>query len=263
MCFAGLCMLFTACDTIEDRDELGSILSKEQLDKEGALEIIQKTPGSNSLIFKSNVPNVISYWEWNGGYSNKNVAEVYIPFGGTFTITYTAFCDGGTVSTTRTFTIAKNDPTFFEKDPAWYGLTGGGNGKTWVWATDANDPTKKIAGNGPVGCVKPEWWTLDANNADITKPVINDEVYMDLKGSANFVYTKADGSKVKAFFNVLNGAPFVDGESKYSAFEVLGGHFPWPAVSKYHITNMTDDELSIHEYGAYNVAMYKRKGFTY
>jgi hypothetical protein len=50
----------------------------------------------------------------------------------------------------------------------------------------------------------------------------------------------------------------------FNAFEVVGGpQMPWPNGGKYHVTNINDNELVIHEYKTYNVAMYKRKGFTY
>jgi hypothetical protein len=92
----------------------------------------------------------------------------------------------------------------------------------------------------------------------------NDEVTMDLVGGAHFAHKKGDGSIANGFFTVI--APYVNGGVSYSGIQVLNGvTFPWPTPSdgKYHITKLTADELSLHEYAAFNIGMFKRKGFTY
>jgi hypothetical protein len=249
-------LLFVACETIEDRDELGSVLREDEL----VIEVTQETAGSNTIKLKNNTPGVgiTPYWDWGTGWSNKNEAEVYIPFAGEYKVTFMAICEGGYVTTERSFTIAKNDDAYFDTDPAWKLLTNGGTGKTWVWATD--HPSGKLAGNGPLDCIKPEWWTMTPNEYWGTK---NNEVYMDLIGAANFIHTKGDGSIVKGVFNVL--APFTGVEGKsFSSIEVLGGAtFPWPDNGKYHITLLNDNELSLHKYNAFDIGLYKRKGFNY
>jgi len=131
-------------------------------------------------------------------------------------------------------------------------------------------PGKVVAGNGPLNCTAPAWWNVNTDPGNNAMLDFNASVYCDLNGGANFVQTKGDGSVVKGFFNVL--APFTDpGDDSpvkpYSAIQVSGGAgFPWPngnGVSKYHITKMTPDVLSVHDYNGYNVGMYKRKGFKY
>ena len=53
----------------------------------------------------------------------------------------------------------------------------------------------------------------------------------------------------------------------YSVIQVSGGAaFPWlngNGVAKYHITRMTPDLLSVHDYNNYNIGVYKRKGFLF
>lgn len=252
-------LLLASCSTIEDRQNLGPILTPDQL----SIDVIQNPAGSNTVILQNKTPNTIMYFDYGTGSTNRAIDTIYIPFAGTFKLKYTAFCAGGTVTDSTTFTIANNDAAFFDKDPAWKGLTNGGSGQTWVFALDL--PGGIIAGNGPEDSQIPAWWTMDQNGlaGQLSSPSsLNDEVYMDINGAAHFNVTHADGSVVKGFFNVI--APYVSGGVSYSAIEVLNGaKFPWPTSGKYHFTKMTPDELSVHDYAAYNIAMYKRKGFKY
>ena len=252
----GITLLFASCSTIENRDEMGPMLDKSQL----IFNVSQPASGSNRIILKSSTQSALPYWDWGTGFSNKANDTIYIPFAGTFTIKYTAFSAGGTVTDSAQFTVASNDDAFFDKDAAWKVLTGGGTGKTWVWALDL--PTKNIAGNGPEDCLVPTWWTMDyAGYGQSPKP-LTDEIYMDLQGAAHFNWTKPDGSVVKGFFNVI--APYTTNGKTYSAIETLGGvTFPWPTSGKYHFTKMTGDELAVHNYKAFEISMFKRKGFSY
>ncbi|HYX06583.1 MAG TPA: hypothetical protein VE912_07595 [Bacteroidales bacterium] len=249
-------ILFASCETIENREMLGSVLSKDEID----IQVIQEPAGSNTIVLKNNTPGIIPYWDWGTGWSNKNEAEVYIPFAGDYTVEFTAFCDGGTVTVNRDFSVASNDDSYFDSDPAWKGLTGGGSGKTWVWALD--HPSGYIAGNGPTDCLFPAWWVMTPDGLNIPD-ALNYEFYMDLNGAANFeLKNVVDGSVQKGVFTVDD--PLKIGDVNYSVIEVLGGpHIPWFSGTKYHLTNLTDDELSVHLYNAYDVAVFKRKGFVY
>ncbi len=247
----GLSLIITACETIEDSQDLGEILTEDQLD----IEIIQQPAGSNTVVLKNNTTGIIPYWDWGTGWSNKIYAEVYLPFAGNYTVEFTAFCEGGSVTTSREFTVDNNDNAFFDTDPAWKMLTGGGPGKTWVWATD--HPTGLVFGNGMPDCVTPQWWMVKPSDEGFAD-YMGQEVYMDLNSAANFELRKADGSVVKGVFKV------VDQYAGFSAIKVLGGPaFSWPTSGQYHFTLMTEDELSVHDYASYNVALYKRKGFNY
>lgn len=256
--FIGISMLFAACETIEDRAELGRVLSESEID----IQIIQNPAGSNQVVLKNATPDIdiIPFWDWGTGWSNDQEAEIYIPFAGTYSLEFTAFCEGGTVTVTREFTIAQDDDTFFDSDPAWRGLTGGGEGKTWVWALD--HPSGYVAGNGPTDCLFPAWWAMTPSGLNIPS-ALDYEFYMDLNGAANFeLRSTVDGSVQKGVFSV--GTPLDIGGVDYSVIEVLGGpKIPWFGATKYHLTNLTDDELSVHKYNAYDVAVYKRKGFNY
>ena len=261
ICVWGLLIFLIACNTLEDRKKAGAVLSKDQL----KITIYQATAGSNSITLINKTPEVIMYWDWGTGTAHSaspsDSVYAYIPFKGTYTLRYTAFCAGGTVTDSTTFSIAANDDAFFDKDPAWKGLTGGGAGQTWVWAMDI--PGGIIAGNGPENCTSPEWWTMD-NSPDNSWIKFDDEITFDLNGAANVVLKGGDGSVRKGFFKVID--PYESEGVKYSGIQLLNGpSFPWPAPAdgRYHITRLTPDELSIHEYGQYNIGMFKRKGYVY
>lgn len=256
----GLALAFASCSTIEDRVDLGPVLKADQL----VFSVSQPVAGSNTIILENKTPNTLQYWDWGTGFSNKLNDTIYIPFAGTFTMRFTAFCAGGTVTDSTTFTVAKNDETFFDKNPLWKKLTGGGTGQTWVWAIDI--PGGKVAGNGPEDCTSPAWWTMTATDVAgqfSGKYSIEDEITFDLNGSANFAVKHKDGSVVKGFFGML--PDYSTNGKAYNAFEVIGGPtMPWPSTGKYHVTVINNtDSLVVHEYKAYNVAMYKRKGFVY
>ena len=107
----GLTMLFASCSTIEDREDAGPILTADQL----VFTVKQPTAGSNTIILENKTPGTLQYWDWGTGFSNKLKDTIYIPFAGTFKIKFTAFCSGGTVTDSTTFTIAANDNAFTTK----------------------------------------------------------------------------------------------------------------------------------------------------
>jgi len=250
----GIALLLGSCDTIEDRDSLEPVLTKDQLN----FKVSQPTAGSNTIILESTTKNALPYWDWGTGFSNKSKDTIYIPFQGTFTIRYSALGGGGTVTDSTTFTVAQNDDEYFNQNPLWKQLTGGGSGKTWVMALD--HPSGTVAGNGPEESVLPAWWTMSASAYNQSSK--DDEITMDLKGAANFVRKYGDGSVKKGVFTMID--PYVKDGTTFYAFEVLGGpNFPWPGAGKYHVTKINENELSLHEYKAFNIALYKRKGFNY
>lgn len=253
----GAVLAFAACEPTEKREDPGPVLTREQLD----FSVTQDPAGSNTIILENNTKNTISYWDWGTGFSNKQRDTIYIPFAGTFVVKFTAFYKGGTVTDSTTFTITSNDDAFFDQDPAWKGLTGGGAGKTWVWATD--HPSGFVLGNGPNNAVAPQWWQVRPFGSDAwVTNMMNDEVYMDLQGAANFELRKGNGSVIKGFFNITEPVT-IEGVT-YSTMEVLGGPtWPWPSAKRYTITKLNENELSIHPFDAFDVAVYKQKGFSY
>ena len=121
-------------------------------------------------------------------------------------------------------------------------------------------PCGNLAGNGPQECVTPAWWTMTPGSYD--QSTTDDEMTMNLLGAANFSRKHGDGSIDAGIFTIID--PYVNPAGTFHAFKVLGGaKFPWPGAGEYHVTKINADELSLHEYQQYNIALYKRKGYIY
>jgi len=243
-------LLFAACDPIESRDELGKRLNESEL----AFDIIQEPAGSNTIIFENKTPNVIPYFDWGTGYSNKSKTEAYIPFAGDYKVTFTAYSAGGPISITKDFTVSQNDPVYFE-DPAWNLITGEGAGKTWVFATDIESFNGYIWGNGgyksnPPG---PSWWGRTAADAGDDKIDLNSELYFDLDGAAN-IKSSSNGTTSTGTFDIkLDQKVMTDDGQVWSigSLELSGTTIPHgisinegsKLVYKFDVCVLNDDEL--------------------
>lgn len=278
--FALLLGVFVACDPIEDREEAGRVLSESEL----AFDMIQEPAGSNTVTFTNQTPAVIPLFDWGTGFSNKPVTEAYFPFAGKYTVVFTAYCGGGTVSTAKEFTVNQNDPEYF-KDPAWNLISGNGTGKTWVFAADipASNYEGRIWGNGgfkgmPVG---PGWWGRTAADAKDDKIDLNAELFFDLDGGAH-LKTSENGTTTTGSYDLkLNEKVMTsDGQTwAIGSIELAGATIPHgisqneglKPVYKFDICTLTDDELVL----SYNTGnnrgdgseswfwRFKRKGFNY
>ena len=202
--FIGAMLILTACEPIEKRHELGSVLTEQQL-----LDDMTITVNGNNVTCTNSATGVISFWQNNfGQQSNQSTTTFYVPLKNTYTVTCTAFCSGGTVKATKQFSIAQNDPAYFS-DPMWDILTNGAAGKTWVWAADI--PGGAIWGNGGyLGDVAPGWWKNGI--ADITSQggSANDKIIFDLNLGLNFAVSTTNPTGVpgngKGTFNMALGA---------------------------------------------------------
>lgn len=271
-------LLFTACDPIEDRDDMGRLLTESEL----AFDLIQEPAGSNTIIFENKTPAVIPYFDWGAGFSNKARTEAYIPFAGDYKVTFTAYTGGGAVSVTRDFTVAQNDPVYFE-DPAWDLITGDGAGKTWEFASDITTFNGYIWGNGaykgmPPG---PSWWGRSAADAADDKIDLNAELYFDLEGAAN-IRSVSNGATTTGTFDIKLGEKVLSDDGQVwsiGSLELAGTTIPHgisinegsKLVYKFDICTLNEDELIL----AYNTGndggsgsetwfwRFKRKGFKY
>lgn len=270
-------VIFAACDPIENRDKLGEVLNEDQL----FFDIVQEPEGSNTVKFVSKTPGIIPYFDWGTGFSTKENAEAYLPFAGTYTVTYTAYCAGGAVSISKEFTVSENDEEYF-KAPAWNLLTNGTEGKTWVFATDVPTYDGKIWGNGaylnfPAG---PGWWGRTAADAKDDNIDVNSELCFDLNQAAN-VKMCENGKESKGTFN-LTIENIKDDDGKVWAIgyiELAGTTIPHgisqnedkKTVYKFNICTLNENELVL-SYNTKNLTdpgtetwfwVFKRKGYTY
>lgn len=277
---ATLLLFFSSCEPIEDRETLGPVLGESEL----RFEIIQEPAGSNTVRFVSQNKGILPYFDWETGYSNKADVEAYLPFAGNYMVTYTAYCAGGTVSTSREFSVSENDPEYF-KNPAWNLLTNGEAGKTWVFATDIPETNYggRIWGNGgflttPAG---PAWWGRTAMDAKDDNIDLNSELYFDLEGAANF-HSSENGIVTTGKFDMDFDNPSIapDGTVwSIGTIELSGGTIPHgisqnedkKTVYKFNICILTEDELVLsYTTGGKTDAgseawfwRFKRKGFSY
>lgn len=278
--FASIIMLCVACDPVEDRDKPGRILNSDEL----VFDLIQEPAGSNTIIFDNKTPEIIPYYDWGTGFSNKPRTEAYFPFAGDYTVTFTAYCAGGSVSTTRNFTVSRNDPEYF-KDPAWNKISGNGAGKVWIFATDipTDNYDGRIWGNGgykgnPPG---PSWWGRTAADAKDDNIDIGAEMYFDLDGGANFKVTNHGTVSSGSYDLKLDEKVMSDDGQVWSigSIELAGATIPHgisqnegkKPVYKFDICILTEDELVL----SYNTGnnkgsgseswfwRFKRKGFDY
>lgn len=119
-----------SCDPIEDRTSLASMKYTSSDLKYSAVVT------GNNLVLKNLTPDVIPYWSYSDskgnelGHSNLNETIISMPFAGTFTVNYTAFERGGSVSSSVVVKVLQNDSSLFS-DPRWAMLTNGVAGKTW------------------------------------------------------------------------------------------------------------------------------------
>ena len=269
---AAIMLLFASCTAIEDRAPLGTVLTAAQV----KIKVVQNTTGANAVTVLNATPGAIIYFDWGTGTGKSasvdDSVHFYVPFAGKFVLKYTAFCAGGTVTDSTTFTIAANDNAYFDGDPVWKTLTGGGTGETWVFATDV--PGGVIGGNGPINCPAPAWWTLDASSGGMGGQLkapwsVQDQVSCNLTGAANFIVKHSDNSVTKGFFNVYN--TLVDtGDSDPTVYHAIttsnGAQFPWPSgngIGQYHFTVLTAKHLCVHDYNGYNCALYKQMGTSW
>ncbi len=153
-----ICLLvFSACDPIEDSEDMGGALTADELD-------ITATPiqvnglNTNKIIVENNSA-VLSKWYYGTGTSTKAYDTIKMVVSGTQTITFTGRnADGSEITKEIEVTI---DNLYYEVDPEWSYLCGTGT-KKWTWKSD-----DKCFGNGSyLSDMTPSWWTLTDDDMD-------------------------------------------------------------------------------------------------
>ncbi|MDR0507853.1 MAG: hypothetical protein LBH32_13705 [Dysgonamonadaceae bacterium] len=260
-------LLIASCAPIEQHESLGDILSPSDI----KAEVYGITPGSNQIVMENKTPGVAVYWNYIVGASTRQSDTILLPFLGQQIIKLTVLCAGGSVTKEFPITIEEiNHPL----DPMWNLLTGGGQGKTWVWATGNTHPNwggrPAMFGNGATTDYYPEWWLLfeeDLNDWG----VLYDEMTFDLKGGANFTLVQkgVDGTAApvtrkdqfildvsKRTIKTVSRTPFLHDED----------FIPDGAVYFIPPGMLTEDELTlVYTYnGEENyIWKFKRKGHEY
>lgn len=192
-----------SCEPVEDRNSLPAMTLKST-----DLNFTAVANG-NTIELKNLTPDVIPYWSYVDskgnelGHSNLNETTIPMPFAGTYTINFSAYTKGGSVTATKTVTISKNDQTLFN-DPRWVMLTNGIAGKTWVFNMVTESPFAFVGGGYINKTVEGDWAWYPGSINDVSWSGVENkdwgEVTFDLNGGYNVKVTQTSlttGSSVK------------------------------------------------------------------
>ena len=257
--FIGIVLLFASCDPIEKRKELGAILSPSQIN----ITAENTTAGGNQIILKNSTPNVGGTWYYGGGISYKQVDTILLAALGTTTIKFIATTPGGVVEKTVDVNVDLIDHII----PVFDELTGGGPGRTWVYADDFSDDDNYPDGGYCFMVASYDytefWW-----NPYGSSPSADFGGEMEFKLSG-FEYTlNFHGSTTTGTYNLDNQAMVLTIVNPY----ILDYNEPncnpdATATGRYEILKLTHDELILAQmqgdWGYTWIWIFKRKGYSY
>ncbi|WP_099597550.1 hypothetical protein [Reichenbachiella sp. 5M10] len=245
----GAWVLLSACDPIEDRDELKNSYTPDDIE----LEVIQSTQGGNGLTIKMNTPGVIGFWDYNINESYTDEVQVNYPIPGKATFTYniaTAYMPNGNPSETEYISKTVDVQIDVLDQPlpqAYYDLVGDDlEGKTWVFdgvPADGGLWWYMSPGDDP-SSYGTAWW--NAGGSGDAPPVdVSGEMTFDLDGAANYTYKEAPDAT-----GVLGGFAF---NSDYSKFivkgdqKILGNEEPrGNPDGEYTLISLTSDQMILY-----------------
>jgi hypothetical protein len=130
-------LAFSACEPIEDRQELANSFNPDAID----LEVVQATPGGNKLSIQMNSTGVTGYWDYLINTKHTNRVEVVFSFTGTREFTYhvtTPYMTENGEPVSREFAEKSVSVEIIQLDEslpeAFHKLVGENlEGKTWVF----------------------------------------------------------------------------------------------------------------------------------
>lgn len=195
-------VIVTACEPIVKDIPMGGIVDPEDL-----ILSVTNENGGNKIRMENKTPGVGSLWDYGTGKSTLAICEAVLPYAGDIKISFTGICDGGTVTVTKTVTIAE----ITEKIPdEWFFFANGSaEGKEWTW----NDASDWCYGTGSYGWeTSPDWdsWAF-GETPDVGEISMDDYMKFDLDGGANFT-SYIGGKETKGSF-VFDMSAGIDGYS--------------------------------------------------
>ncbi len=244
----GIILVACSCAIISctpDYDnELGSVPDPSKL----KYSITQDPNYDNKIFLESQTPNVIPYWDYELGTSNRFMDTIIIPFKGDFWVKYRAMASGGSSLDSTMISVSQFDPGFFS-DPAWELLTNGEQGRTWklvaVRAGDAKSTTYSDWGDA-------SWVSAD----------FGDSAYFNLDKGFNYTrYT--DGVPTKstfsldldellpdAYLNTPGKALVINGGNRLPAHDV-SNEMAASLKNRFRIYKLSNDTLVLGQGGYY------------
>lgn len=238
-------LLLCSCDPLVDDKAPGRIVSENEL----ILDVHNTTEGGNEIEMTNNTPGVGSYWNYITGVAAKKTAKVSLPFMGEQTITFTGFCDGGTITATRKVVINKIDHPVSKE---WSLFAGSDiTGKTWVWNFEGYEDIVYGTG-GWLTEFAPSWDVCDKEDLEDA----DGELVFDLNGGPNLTKKDAQGNIIeKGTFafdmsvikqNPDNGSQWSIGQLTISGVSVLSGHAFYDEsdiITTFEILELTENTM--------------------
>ncbi len=236
-----LTVAFVACETIEDRDDIGGAISESELDVT-ATPIVINGVNTNKIVLENNSP-VLASWNYGIATTNRNVDTVLMVVPGTTTIKFTGLNPNGE-KVTKDLDVDVED-LYFDVAPQWAYLCGEGE-KKWVW----DDSEGYMWGNGGYrGSVRPDWWgrtKLDIVEEDGYAGWDADSYMVFSTDGATLTKSTSDGSNVEAgtFKFDMSSPIYYNGDSEVWAEGLL----TTKNVTVLQGISQNDDKEPVYEY---------------
>jgi hypothetical protein len=247
-------LAFSACDPIEDREELANSFNPDAID----LEVVQATSGGNKLSIQMNTDGVTGYWDYIIDTKYTDRVDVVFPFTGTHEFTFHSTTpymaeDGNPesrefVEKTVSVEITQLDEPLPE---AYYALIGENlEGKTWVFdggpAPDGGLWYFMSANDNPDGYMSP-WW--NAAGDCCPPPDAAGHMVFDLAGGANYTHysgPNADPVQGNFAFNGDYTQLTIGGDAKLLGYFSHEGVVAGSEAGKYQIMELSADRLALY-----------------
>ena len=240
-------LILQSCEPIEDRMELGSAITADQLDISATLLVVNGK-NSNKVIVNNNSP-VLSSWDYGTGLTQKKTDTVLLVAKGENEIIFTGLNADGT-KINKSLMVNVEELTF--PVPLEWGMLTGGKDKEWVW--DTTKPA--VWGNGGyMGNDGPAWWTLKESDINGQAPGegTGAKMIFSLRG-AKLSKVKSDGKTETGSFSfdmtkkitLDNGTVWAKGKLTTKGVTVLCGKSPnegGAPVYEYDILIINDNEI--------------------
>jgi len=255
-CFIAIwcCAVILSC-TPDEAEGLKPVLDPSQLQ----YSVTQDPNYDNKVFLESLTPQVIPFWDFELGTSNKLKDTIILPFKGDFWVKYQGMGAGGSSIDSTMITVSEFDPNFFA-DTAWQKLTNGELGRSWkLVAVKAGDAKSKTYDDWSDA----SWVTAD----------FGDSAHFDLDKGFNFVrYTKGVPTKSTfsldtneiipdAYLNTPGKALIINGGNRMPAQDVSNEMAP-DLKNRFRILKLSNDTLILGQ-GAYYTENRKGEAFTF
>lgn len=240
-------LFFNACEPVTKDIAMGGVLDAKDLKVRA-----ENSGGGNKVTLINETPGITGQWDFMVGTAVGDKVEVVMPFMGKIPVKFTAFCDGGTVSSETSVNITKIDAPV---DELWGFFAGtDAKGKEWTWGDAGNNGGTVWGGGGFGYSMVPNWGGV-AIGATRNERLVDSKGVMtfDLNGGANITITDAEGTRKGTYsfdrkkartgysigqLTIHGGAHILCGYDYYNGKEL--------ASQTFDIVKLTDKEMVLN-----------------